>query len=151
MKTKIFLAGAFVLLISISFFASMNGRDVIDKGNVSEVSGILSSDGIEWYLDTSGKKMLIHLGPVFYRDEIGLKLEDNNYIEITGYVYEDEITPVSVKYDGKEYVFRDKYGRPAWAGRGRGDRNYRDNERNEYRRNFNNERMGNHRNFQNQK
>ena len=151
MKSKFFLIIAFILLVSISIFAHTNGRDVIDKGDVSAVSGVLISDGTEWYLDSSNKKMLIHLGPVFYRDEIGLKLEESKYIEITGYVYEDEVTPVSVNYDGKEYTFRDKDGRPAWAGRGSRDGNYRDNRQNENRGNFRNDGRGNRRNFQNQK
>jgi hypothetical protein len=144
MKTKFFLVLAFVLLVSISIFADMKGRDVVDKGEVSEVSGVLTNDGSEWYLDASNKKMLIHLGPEFYRDEIGLKLEEGKYIDITGYVYEDEVTPVSVNYDGKEFTFRDEVGRPAWAGRGNRDGNYRDNNRK-------NEGRGNQRNFKNQK
>lgn len=151
MKSKIILIFTFILLASISVFSYMNGKDVIDKGNVSELTGVLTNDGSEWYLESSSKKMLIHLGPEFYRDEMGLKLEENKSIDITGYVYEDEITPISVKYDGKEYIFRDNDGRPLWAGKGRGNGNYRDNERNEFRKNFNNQRMGNHRNFQNQK
>ena len=143
MKTKFLLVLAFILLVSISIFADMKGRDVVDKGEVSEVSGVLTTDGSEWYLDISNKKMLIHLGPEFYRDEIGLKLEESKYIEITGYVYEDEVTPVSVNYDGKEYVFRNEDGRPAWAGRGRRDGNYRDSNRK-------NDGRGSRRHFQNQ-
>jgi len=151
MKTKFFLVFAIVLLVTVSMFATLKGKDVADKGVVSDVSGLLSTEGSEWYLNSSGKEMIIHLGPEFYRDEIGLKLEENKNIEITGFVYEDEITPIAVKFDGKEYSFRDQYGRPAWAGRGNRDGNYRQNENNERRGNLHNEGRGNNRNFQNQK
>jgi hypothetical protein len=139
MKTKFFLVFAIILLVTVSIFASMTGRDVAGKGEVSDVSGFLSTESNEWYLNSSGKKMIIHLGPEFYRDEIGLKLEENKNIEITGFVYEDEITPITVKFDGKEYSFRDQYGRPAWAGNGRRDGNYRQNKNNERRGIYRNE------------
>lgn len=156
MKTKIILVFVVILLVSISVFADIKGRDVMEKGQVSDVSGVLSNDGTEWYLNSSNKKMLIHLGPEFYRDEIGLKLEENKNVEINGFVYQDEISPIAVKYDGKEYIFRDQYGRPAWSGRGNRDGNFRENEpprdgRGDPRNDSHNQGRVYNRNYQNQK
>jgi hypothetical protein len=153
MKTKIILVFVVILLVTISVFADMKGKDVAEKGQVSDVSGVLSTENNEWYLNSSDKKMIIHLGPEFYRDEIGLKLEENKKIEINGFVYQDEVTPITIKFDGKEYMFRDQYGRPGWAGRGNRDGNYRQNESHDRKENpsrngFKNDRRGDRKGLQ---
>lgn len=130
MKTKILLIFAFILLVSISIFAELKGRDIVEKGKIREVNGYLTSDGNEWYLKTSDDKMLIHFGPEFYREEIGLNLKENMDIDIKGFIYKNEISPILIKFNGNKYTFRDENGKPKWAGKGHGTRQGNKNKRN---------------------
>ncbi|MCK4798571.1 MAG: hypothetical protein KAT05_14415 [Spirochaetes bacterium] len=122
MKIKTLLILFSVVLLSISAFADVRGRDVMTKGEIKSIEGNLKSDDGEWLLEANGKTYEIHLGPEFYREKIGLQLKEDESVKIHGYVYENDIAPIVITYNDKEYLFRDKDGRPLWAGKGKRDR-----------------------------
>ena len=96
------------------------GRDVADAGTLRTISGTLSSDDAEWYLDTGDGRFLLHLGNTSYVEQTGLVLEAGETAVVRGIVDADEVSVVSLEIDGKTFAFRSEDGRPLWAGGGRG-------------------------------
>lgn len=122
MKKNIFIISVVLLLAAaVTIFADdLKGRDLVTKGTLKEMEGNFVMEDNEWYLLTGSERFLIHQGPDFYTDEIGINLKDNDQIKVYGYLYSDEITPVKITANNKDYLFRDNTGRPLWAGRGQG-------------------------------
>ena len=117
---RIILSAAVLVMFAIPGFAGdLRGRDVAGKGNIQTMEGSLAYEKNEWYVTNSSGKFLIHIGPEFYQNEIGLKFKANEKVKITGYVYQNSIAPQTVTYNEKIYKFRDSNGRPLWAGRGK--------------------------------
>jgi hypothetical protein len=96
------------------------GRDVAGVGALETVSGTLSSEGVEWYLDTADGRYLLHLGNASYVAQVGLALEDGERAVVRGLVDADEVSVISIEYRGATYALRSESGAPLWAGRGRG-------------------------------
>ncbi len=127
MKRTFLLIGILVLLFvsSALIFADLRGRDLTLKGEIKTLTGVVKIENSEWYLLSGNNKYLVHKGPEFYLEEIGLNINENDRIAVNGYVFENEITPVKITVNQKDYSFRDNSGRPLWAGRGQGrNRNF---------------------------
>lgn len=129
MKRTFLLIGILLLLFvsSALIFAELKGRDLTTKGEIKTLTGVVKIENSEWYLLSENNKYLVHKGPEFYLEEIGLKINENNNITINGYVFNNEITPIRVTLDMIDYSFRDNSGRPLWAGRGQGRNRNRNN------------------------
>ena len=120
MLRKIFLISVLVAA-GFSLFAGehdLKGRDIAERGEKVELSGIFKVDDNELYLVTDSKELIIHLGPQWYSDEIGFSGKDWVEGTVKGFFYEQEISPITIQVDGKIYSFRDEDGLPAWRGRG---------------------------------
>jgi hypothetical protein len=96
------------------------GRDVADSGSMRTLTGTLSNDGVEWYLDTSDGRYLLHMGNAAFIEQTGIALEAGHEVLVKGLVDAEEMSVVSIKLDGQTYAFRSEDGRPLWAGNGRG-------------------------------
>lgn len=78
---------------------------------------------IELVIDTGEQTVQIGLGPSFYREEQGFVLEIGEQVQVSGF-YEDgefKAQQVTKLATGESITLRDNYGRPMWAGRGRGN------------------------------
>lgn len=96
------------------------GRDVADVGTLKTLTGILASEGAEWYLDAAEGRYLLHLGNASYVEQIGLSLVAGEEAVVKGLVDNEEVSVVSLELGGKTFTLRSEDGRPAWAGGGRG-------------------------------
>jgi hypothetical protein len=96
------------------------GRDVADVGNLATLSGTLESDGTEWFLSTADGRFLLHLGNAGFVEQTGLELEDGGTAVVKGLVDADEVSVVTLQFEGKTYAFRTSDGLPLWGGGGRG-------------------------------
>jgi hypothetical protein len=103
---------------SIVSDTSVTGRDVVATGSLETVTGTLSQDGYEWYLDTPDAVYELHLGncDMLYPD--GVSLKAGLSADVTGYVLDTDIAAVTVVSDGQTYEFRNSGGQPLWAGQG---------------------------------
>jgi hypothetical protein len=100
--------------------SNRTGRDIADIGTVRTLTGTLSNDGTEWYLDTSDRRFLLHMGNASYVEQTGIALEAGQEALVKGLVDAVEVSVVSIQLDGQTYAFRSEDGRPLWAGNGRG-------------------------------
>ena len=94
-----------------------------DKEKVVTLEGkITDADRPIVTMDSNGKEYIIHLGPVGYWQDKGVKIEKDTPIKITGMVVENNgkmnIYPQTVTIEGKELKLADESGVPAWAGNG---------------------------------
>jgi hypothetical protein len=96
------------------------GRDVAVTGAPRTLSGTLSSDGVEWYLDAADGHYLLHLGNSAYIAQVGLELAAGEPAVVRGLVDAGEVSVISLEYRGATYALRSEDGTPLWAGRGRG-------------------------------
>ena len=98
----------------------LRGRDIVKQGKSVAMSGVLQADGNEWQLKSTSGVYNVHFGPERYRDEKGITLKDGKKISLTGFIVKKDIAVFTLELNGKKYTFRNKEGRPAWAGRGQG-------------------------------
>jgi hypothetical protein len=96
------------------------GRDVADVGNLATLSGTLENDGTEWYLSNADGRFLLHLGNAGFVEQTGMELEDGGTAVVKGLVDADEVSVVTLQFEGKTYAFRTSDGLPLWGGGGRG-------------------------------
>ena len=68
---------------------------------------------------SDGSELELGMGPLFYREEIGFEAEVGDRISVTGYYEDGEFKVGTIERSGETFLFRDEYGRPLWAGRGR--------------------------------
>jgi len=86
------------------------------------VTGTISAiDGEEPTLTLDdGTELMLGLGPTFYREEVGFAPEIGDEMTVVGFYEDGEFKVASVlTEDGDLIIFRDEFGRPMWAGRGR--------------------------------
>ncbi|MBN2323674.1 MAG: hypothetical protein JXQ30_08065 [Spirochaetes bacterium] len=107
------LAGATVLVAH-----DVNGRDVVETGEVVTLEGTLRLEAYEWYLDTDDESYLLHFGNRAYLESTGIDLAEGDRISVDGFAGGSDIAVVSVKSDGETFIFRNTDGTPRWAGRG---------------------------------
>ena len=98
----------------------LKGRDIVKLGKIKEMTGTLAKSDHEWELEAGGQTYEMHMGPERYRDEIGIKLAIGKTATVKAFTYKTNMTPCSITIDGKTYNFRNKEGRPAWSGGGKG-------------------------------
>jgi hypothetical protein len=96
-----------------------NGRVVAEKGTLENLSGTLSYDGSEWYLESGKDVYILHFGNSSYVESTGIDLDQGEPIDVRGFVSGDEIAVAAARLDSQVYTFRNEDGTPMWAGRGR--------------------------------
>jgi hypothetical protein len=130
MKKTTFLSILSVALVinGIIVFASateekaskLYGRDFVSMGTLGALSGVLFEENDEWYLKSNNSTYALHIGNHSYRKETGIDLKADKRIDVTGFIYKNDVSVCTIKIDGKEYRFRNDDGSPKWAGRGNG-------------------------------
>jgi hypothetical protein len=90
-------------------------------GTLGNVSGTLSYDGSEWYLETEKDRYILHFGNSAFVDSTGINLREGEQIDIRGFVSGEEIAVAEARFDAEVYTFRNEDGMPLWAGNGRRD------------------------------
>lgn len=131
----LFVITVIAALIAASSFAEagdgtkrLQGRDFVTLGELKTVTGILSQDRGEWFLETEGVLQELHLGDHDHRAATGIRLESGKQAEVTGFAYRQQgsdivdIAVCSITLDGQEYQFRTEDGTPLWRGSGGGDK-----------------------------
>ena len=98
-----------------------SGKSVVEMGTLGTVSGTLSYDGSEWYLDTDKETYILHFGNSAYVESTGIDLREGEQIDIRGFVSGEEIAVADARIDAQVYTFRSEDGMPLWAGNGRRD------------------------------
>ncbi len=102
----------------------LQGRELVELGELKTVSGVLKTDEEEWFLETEEGLYEIHFGDHNYREKIGLKPEAGKKAEVIGFVYQQEgikeidIAACNMNFEGKEFRFRERDGTPLWQGEG---------------------------------
>ena len=110
------------ILVTAGLYAhDLLGKDVVEQGRYSALSGTLRVDEDELYIETDGGTYLIHIGPEWYAEEIGFPQTTGKSARVKGFVADQDISPTTIAVDGKTYIFRDRFGRPGWGGRGNRD------------------------------
>jgi hypothetical protein len=125
MKKALF-AGV-LLAAAAAAFAQPTGRDIAGSGRITTISGRLIEQDDELYLVTGDGKVLLHLGPEWYRDEIRFPARARGEATVEGYLDKLDMAPARVTFGGRTYAFRDSDGQPLWRGdprngQGRGGR-----------------------------
>jgi len=98
-----------------------SGKSVVEMGNLENLSGKLSYDGSEWYLDTGKDLYILHFGNSAYVESTGIDLREGEPIDVRGFVSNEEIAVAAARIDAQVYTFRNEDGMPLWAGNGRRD------------------------------
>jgi hypothetical protein len=98
-----------------------SGKSVVDMGTLGNVSGTLSYDGSEWYLDSGKDLYILHFGNSAYVDSTGIDLREGAKIDVRGFVSGEEIAVATARLNDQVYTFRNEDGMPLWAGNGRRD------------------------------
>lgn len=99
------------------------------KGSVEAVSVVPAkggrSGGTHVTLKSDGALTEVHIGPTWFLEQEGLKLEKGNSLEVTGSLLESEgkrfLVAREVKKGATSFRLRDQQGVPAWAGGPRRD------------------------------
>jgi hypothetical protein len=98
-----------------------SGKSVVAKGTLGTLSGTLSYDGSEWYMETGKDLYILHFGNSAFVESTGINLRVGESIEIHGFVSGEEIAVASARIGAQVYTFRNENGMPLWAGNGRRD------------------------------
>ena len=98
-----------------------DGRSVVEIGTLDNLSGTLSYDGSEWYLDTGKELYILHFGNSAYVESTGISLREGEPIDVRGFVSGEEIAVAAARIEAQVYTFRNEDGMPLWAGNGRRD------------------------------
>jgi len=99
----------------------LRGREIVERGKAVKVKGTLRQDGEEWAIVSNGKTYNAHFGKEDYRTAKGVELIDGKTVEIEGFQVGEDIAVCTLVMNGVKTRFRDKEGRPLWAGRGHGN------------------------------
>jgi len=98
-----------------------SGKSVVAMGSLEDLSGTLTYDGSEWYLDTGKDLMILHFGNSAYVDSTGIDLREGESIEVRGFVSGEEIAVMAARLNDQVFAYRNEDGTPLWAGNGRRD------------------------------
>jgi hypothetical protein len=110
-----------MLAAAVGLYASdVLGREVVEQGSLQTLSGALSSEEGEWYLTTGGALYAVHLGNHDFVDSLDWELKEGADVNLTGFVYGEDIAVVNLTIDGKTFSLRTENGAPLWAGMGQG-------------------------------
>ena len=121
MKKLHIIAISVVLMITLTagvFAESLLGRDLVDQGVETTLSGSLVYEDGEWYLETGEDLVQLHLGNQDYLDSIGLELTAGENATVVGFLAGEDIAPMTLTVGSDEYRLLDESGFPLWAGNG---------------------------------
>jgi len=122
MKKKICLSIAAVCIAAFypartSAAEEVKGKDVVAAGTVQTLTGILKPEGgHDWMLITPEGTYELHLGPDTYRASKNFIISEGEKAEVTGFVHEKHIAPITLKTEKAAITLRDEKGKSAWAG-----------------------------------
>ena len=89
-----------------------------EKGEIVEISGILSEHDGHWMLATESGEYQLGFGRPDYLESTGIALAKGAAAVIRGHAEEDgELSVVTCETDGGLYTFRTEEGIPLWSGR----------------------------------
>ena len=91
-----------------------------DLGPKVTVTGELSFDDPEWFLETDDGTVALHLGNRSYLESLDLELKEGMSATVEGFVEDDGLSVTTLSLGDGKFTFRDEGGVPLWAGRGRG-------------------------------
>jgi hypothetical protein len=121
MIKKTLVIGLCLVFVTGSIFASsiLRGSDYVRLGKQSSLNGILTQADGEWYLTTDGKEEYsLHLGNYEVMYPNGISLTSGQEAFVKGFVYDQDISAITVVSEGKSWEFRSIEGRPLWSGSG---------------------------------
>jgi hypothetical protein len=121
MKKLVVIGISVVLMITLTagvLAEDLLGREVVEKGETTTLSGTLAYDDGEWYLESGEELVQIHLGNQAYLDSIGLELTAGEEASVYGFLAENNIAPITITLGADAYRLRDESGFPLWAGAG---------------------------------
>jgi hypothetical protein len=98
-----------------------SGKSVVDMGTLGNLSGTLSYDGSEWYLETGKDQYILHFGNSAYVESTGINLREGETIQVRGFISGEEVAVASARLNERVFTFRNEDGMPLWAGNGRRD------------------------------
>jgi len=124
-RNFLFTAGLLVTVWLLNFPHSLDaetlsGRDVVAKGTLKTLNGVLIDREGEWYLQTQQGEFEVHLGNYEVLYPRGISLNSKTEAEVHGFVYGKNVAPVWIKNQNRTYKFRDTDGNPLWSGNGQG-------------------------------
>lgn len=119
---KISMVAVLLVVVSLGVFASsdseLKGRDFVRLGNLGIVSGTLTEENDEWYLNTTDNEYALHLGNYEIIYPKGIHLEEGSAVVVRGFVLDSDISAVTLATDNSRFSFRTDAGVPLWAGQG---------------------------------
>jgi hypothetical protein len=121
MNKKTLVIGLCLIFVTGSIFASsiLRGSDYVRLGKQASLTGVLSQADGEWYLTTNGKEEYsVHLGNYEVMYPNGVTLTSGSQASVKGFVYDKDISAITVVSEGKSWEFRNTDGRPLWSGSG---------------------------------
>ena len=128
-KTIVFIAAATLALLDGQFVSAQAvngnqapeevlGRTVVERGTMTVLSGTIFLEKEEWYLKTSAGVYELHLGRYGHEEGYLNGLNPGAEAEVTGYIFRNHVSPITLVSGGMTYAFRGENGMPLWAGRG---------------------------------
>jgi len=128
-KLTIGLVATFVVIVLTSIAFAYPGWRMQnwDKEKITTLEGkITDADRPIITMESGGKEYILHIGPVGYWQDKGIKVEKGNSVKVTGMVADINgkmnVYPQTLTIEGKELKVADENGVPAWTGTGRGYR-----------------------------
>lgn len=130
MKKKLFIYSTILFIIAISATMALSNSgwrnprlQLWDKDKLTTLEGkIKDVYGQIVIVESDGKDYITRLGPYWYWQEKGYKIEKDKSIKVTGMIVEvdgkQNIFPQKVVIDNKEIILSDENGIPVWAGHG---------------------------------
>jgi len=86
------------------------------------VTGTVVALDHDLVLRTEEGELVVHLGPEWHWESVGIPLEPGDQVAVVGFYEGDGFEAASIENltAGQVVVLRDEAGHPRWAGRGRG-------------------------------
>ncbi len=100
--------------------AALTGSEIAESGARIDLEGKLFLEDGEWHLECDGKIYELHLGNYGAAYPDGIALREGAIAQVRGFAEGFDVAVITISSEGRTYELRDEYGRPAWAGRGRG-------------------------------
>lgn len=92
-----------------------SGRIVAARGERETLSGTLTHEHGEWYLNSTWE---LHMGPLGHGDE--QLFAHGAAADVDGFVFRNHIAPITVATNGETHEFWEENRMPRWAGTGEG-------------------------------
>lgn len=109
-----------VFSLSAESHGSLSGREIVQQGEIINLSGVMSEIDNEWFIDSDNLRYAVHLGNEDYVESLNMNLKTGDKAEIYGFQAGTDIAVCRITFSSDEYMLRDSDGTPAWSGKGRG-------------------------------